>query len=236
MCATALAPALLLTSDSRDNVRLRLSSLIAVGLIVTGLLLSGSVGSFIAAISGAMCWLLLSGRLAPALWIGPTLVGFGAILNSQLAASPLQRLPVALALYGQDSSLASRLALDQTAWSLIQQSPLFGIGLDQAAQMAAVGNVVHNMLLSVWLGAGILGLVGALVILVSAIAGGITVFRHGGSYWDRQLALAFLASMLTVLLLGLSSPLLYQRYAWLPALMLIALRVRHARPNNERPR
>jgi O-antigen ligase len=107
---------------------------------------------------------------------------------------------------------------------LIQANPVFGIGLDQGAQMVAVGNLVHNMVLGVWLGAGLLGVLGVVILFFSATIAGVVAFRRGLTHRDRQLSIALLSSMLAVLIVGLSSPLLYQRYTWLPSLMLIALR------------
>src|SRR5260221_12468689 len=73
------------------------------------------------------------------------------------------------------------------------------------------------MLLLAWLGAGVLGLVG-IVLIASAI--GLRAIRI---FHADELARSVSLSYIGFLVYAQASPLLQQRFAWMPAAMIIAL-------------
>jgi hypothetical protein len=235
LAATAFVPALVLAVDSDSRVRRLLggASLVLVG---AGLLLSGSVGGVLAAAVATVLWLSVRGvtpRVA---------VTLGAVIASALllmsatgatnAPSPIRRvLDVTSARLPSDEqgSVYSRVDGYRRAWSRIQEQPFVGIGLDAASNERAIGETpVHNIVLNPWLTAGILGLVGIAMVALGVLGMGRTVLRHSLAR-DRPLDAALFCSFVAFIVLAMGQPILYVRYGWMSAAMLLALRAQRLR-------
>lgn len=91
--------------------------------------------------------------------------------------------------------------------------------------MTETGYAVHNVLIAAWYQAGFLGLVGISLLLGGAIAEGLRTLRQVPRREDhRDLVAGIVGSLTAAIVLGLGSPILYQRYFWLPFVMVLAVR------------
>ncbi|MBI3550479.1 MAG: O-antigen ligase family protein [Elusimicrobia bacterium] len=113
-CAATLLPVALSAAVSRRSAAAWLAS--AAG--AAGLAASGSRGAAVAAAAGAACWLLVSGRLKPRLWIAAAALGLGAA-----AAVGGSRL-------GRGYGDAMRVELWRAAARAAIARPVFGSGPD----------------------------------------------------------------------------------------------------------
>jgi len=99
------------------------------------------------------------------------------------------------------------------AWQAIQDSPLFGVGLD-AAYAASFDNVtvVHNVFLRAWYQGGILlaAAIGALTLAIILVALRAMRTRTNGTA---------AAVLVTIMAFALTSAFFEQAYYWLPALL-----------------
>jgi O-antigen ligase len=125
---------------------------------------------------------------------------------------------------GTGGTLYTRLDGYGLAWDRIKEDPFVGVGLDDASSLDLFGDkLVHNMFISPWATAGILGLVGILLMVGGAAALGCAAVRHALPR-DRGFAASLLASLLAFVLFGMSEPILFVRYGWFSAALLVALR------------
>jgi O-antigen ligase len=235
LAATAFVPALVLAVDSDSRVR-RLLGGASLVLIGAGLLLSGSVGGLVATSLATVLWLSIRGVTPRAALIlggvGAAALVLMSATGSTNAPSPFQRVvDVTTARLPSDEqgSVHSRIEVYRRAWSEIQEQPFVGIGLDEASSDRAIGDLrVHNILLNPWLTAGILGLVGIATLAVGILATGRAVIRHSTAR-DRPLDAALLCSFVAFIVFAMGEPIVYVRYGWMPAAMLLALRAQRLR-------
>jgi hypothetical protein len=235
LAATAFVPALVLAVDSESRVR-RLVGGASLVLIGAGLLLSGSIGGLVAAAFATLIWLSVRGvtvRVAVTLGaVGASALVVMSATGATNAPSPIERvLAVTTARLPSDEqgSVYSRVDVYRRAWSRIEEQPFVGIGLDEASNDRAIGETpVHNILLNPWLTAGILGLIGITMLAVGVLGMGRTVLRHSSTR-DRPLDAALFCSFAAFIVLAMGQPILYVRYGWMPAAMLLALRAQRLR-------
>ena len=124
---------------------------------------------------------------------------------------------------GTGGSVYTRLEGYDEAWSRIAEQPLIGVGLDEASSVAVLGpKLVHNMLINQWFTAGILGLLGIVIIITGVV---LTATRLMRASVDevRALSTALLASIVAFVVFGMGEPILFVRYGWFPAALLVAL-------------
>jgi hypothetical protein len=88
------------------------------------------------------------------------------------------------------------------------------------------GTAVHNMLLFAGVGGGVLAMIGMAMILASVLGFGFSMLVQpaGEPGKSSGLAAILFASYLAFLVYGLSAPILYIRYGWMAAALLVALR------------
>ena len=239
--AIAFAPALwAVTQPSRSPV-VRMLSLIALGFIGAGLVLSGSVGSLGAAVLAAGVWLALSTiRLRTILLggvAGIALAGLGLSMIEQTGGiSPLTRLERVTANEGAEGSLWYRIDGYQVAWEVIGAQPFIGVGLDDESSRTSVvglelmtdgttvyaGYQVHNVLIGAWYTAGLLGMLGVLAILAGVGRVCVVVTKRARGPDERGLMIALVAGYAGFFVFALTTVVLYQRYAWIVAVFLLA--------------
>lgn len=246
--ALALVPALWAAAQPHSSGPRRVASLVVVGFIGTGLILSGSVGSFLAAAVAIGLWLALGairlrtiGVVAVAAGIS-VMLGVG-ILEQAGITSPLDRVERVTESQGEEGSLWSRLDGYGAAWEVITRNPVIGVGLDdESSRTNVIGlelrtdgtavyarHQVHNMLLGTWYAAGLLGLLGVLAILVSVLRAGVLTVLRANSQDERFLAASLLANYGGFVVFALSTVALYQRYGWIGAVLLLALWAQQSR-------
>jgi len=237
LAATAFVPALMVAVDSPKSWQ-KLAGLASTALIVAGLLLSGSVGGMLGATVATVFWLALRGvslRLV---------VGIGAIAGSAFvlmtatgvtdAPSPVERInrvtSAQEAAQGTGGTFYTRLDGYREAWERIHEQPLIGVGFDEKSIDSVLGtdHGVHNIILSPWLSAGVLGLLGVVLMLYGAFSCGLTTLRLAAAR-DRSLLAALLASVVCFIIFAMGEPILFVRYGWFATALLVAVRAQQVR-------
>lgn len=239
LAATAFTPALMLAVDGSGRVK-RLVGTTSMVLIGAGLLLSGSVGGLLAAFLGTLLWFFLRGVTIRTVVILTAMVGAGFVLSSATgntnAPSPLKRIASVTASgvpAAHGGSIHSRVDVYRQAWARIDEQPLVGAGLDDATSARILGPTpVHNIFINPWFSAGVLGLLGILFLLCGIFAAGARALRVTGPP-DRTVVAALFASFVAFVIFAMGEPVLYVRYGWFPAALLLALRAQRARADSQ---
>jgi O-antigen ligase len=236
LAATAFVPALMIAIDSRRSTT-KLVGIACVGLIACGLLLSGSVGGLLAALIGVALWLAVRGvTIRTALTLG-AIAGAGFVLLSAVGwtdvESPLERVERVtapeLAASGRGGTVFTRIDGYREAWLQIQANPVIGVGLDEGSSQRVLGpKTVHNFLINPWFSAGIFGLLGILAIIAGAFAAGSKAVRLSPPS-GRPLAAALLASLVVFVVFAMGEPIIFVRYGWFAAALLITLHTHQRR-------
>jgi O-antigen ligase len=226
----ALIPALVVVLWMTKTVPMSMVAYIPLLLVTAGLVLSGSVGGFIAAVSGILLWFGL-GRLNFRLLLMFLVAGIGlfSLVETQRSVgAPLLLERIATVIEPSDSraTLWSRVGTYEAAWREIEINPLVGVGLSLGGTETVTGDAVHNVLLGVWFEAGLFGILGMLIILLSVFTLGRRTIMGASSQEERLVALCLVASFSAFVVYAMGAPVLYQRYGWVSAALLMALRRR----------
>jgi O-antigen ligase len=151
-------------------------------------------------------------RLVSAVW--------GVILALVVASGLVYALPIILErVLGDDAGSSShRMPLNYAAMSVIEQFPIFGVGLNNFATafhvydttrnsllFISVDHVVHNLYLLVWGEVGLVGLLAFLWIFLSAFWVARTVAKRGDS-WQRAVATGAACGLLAQMIHGMFDP------------------------------
>jgi|tagenome__1003787_1003787.scaffolds.fasta_scaffold20988995_2 O-antigen ligase len=230
LTAIAFAPALVIAARSRGRARLFTVPLVA--LIGAGVVLSGSVGGFLAAAVATAVYLFASGRARGTLaLVGALIVAafllFGSNGGSN-STSPFERLSKVTRSdepRARGGTLYSRIDTYRAAWAHIREDPFEGVGLDAASSIDRIGFEVHNVVLLPWYTAGVLGFLGIWILIASLFSVGFRVVGRARSPDERLLALSLYASFIAFVVFAMSEPILFVRYGWAPVGFLLALRV-----------
>jgi O-antigen ligase len=102
--------------------------------------------------------------------------------------------------------------------------------LDPNSGLTSTGFQVHNSLLGAWYQAGVLGIAGLILVLIGVFRIGYSVVVNAPTEEDWSFGAALLISFLSFIAFGMAAPILYQRYGWVSAAMLIALKARQDLP------
>jgi O-antigen ligase len=236
LAATAFVPALMLAVDSPRRA-VRVAGTISTALIAAGLLLSGSVGGLIAATVATMVWLALRGVSLRILVSGAAVAASAVLLMSATGStnspSPIDRIERVTSAEeagaGTGGTIYTRIEGYSLAWSRILEQPLVGVGLDLESSEAELGrHTVHNLILGPWFTAGVLGLVGIVMLIVGALRTGLRVLRTTPPQ-SRSFTAALLASLVAFVEHAMGEPILFVRYGWFPTALLIALNAQQIR-------
>ncbi len=199
----------------------RLAILVPVGF---GLVFTGSCGSWLGALAGLVCWVLLSEFKNPVLRgvavAGVILVLFVSVPGAFRRWTPL--LDDTTHLHERtelsDVGLRTRLIWWGDAARLIRQYPVLGIGFGRANSRAALclarasGNTApdlppaphaHNAILEVWLQMGPMGLILAFWLLTRVVRDLWRVRRTSGDHDARRLASSVIAGLAAIFVAGL---------------------------------
>jgi O-antigen ligase len=225
LSAVALIPALALASSPLLARKTRLMCWPLIGAISVGLILSGSVTAYVAVAAGLVAFVFVFHGIPKAQFLIATMLGASLVLffaTHPNVLSLFDRVSQVTAL-GGGSGYFRLLAL-QASWNEVQQNPIVGVGLDLPSQAAIIGGGPHAVAFEAWVGAGLLGILGVVLIHVSILREATAlVFRGRGEYGDHFNS-ALLVAFLVFVVCGLSGPYLYVRFGWIAAALVLALR------------
>lgn len=195
-------------------------------LIFVGLLLSGAVAGMIAAAGALLVWFGLGHLPTRALVLVAVLVTASVVIvqsgGSELPVTPLQRIErVTSSSDDPGATLWTRLETYRASLKRISENPIVGTGLASSDGLTTSGFVVHNVLLGPSDRAGLLGGLGMLLILFSVARIGRTIFIEASTE-DRPLCAALFSAFVAFLLFGMTAPILFQRYGWVAAALILA--------------
>jgi O-antigen ligase len=237
LSAIALIPALALASSPFLGRTTRLICWPLIGAISVGLTLSGSVTAYVAVAVGLLVFVFVFHGVSKAQFLIATVLGSGLLLffaNRPNVVSLFDRISQVTA--AGDSSGYFRVLALQASWNEVQQNPIVGVGLDLPSQAAIIGGGPHAVAFEAWVGAGLLGILGVVLIHVSILREATALlFRRRGEYGDHfnsALWVAFLIFMIC----GISGPYLYVRFGWIAAALVLSLRAVHSTSQDEVPR
>jgi O-antigen/teichoic acid export membrane protein/O-antigen ligase len=233
----AFVPAVMLAAREALAFPQRMLSYGFLLFVAAGLVLSGSVGALLAAGVGVFVWFSLQRATMHSKLVFATLgvlvVGVVAVQTMRGAATPLQRLnkvtSTSPAQTEGSGTLDSRIATYRVAVRAIKHDPFVGVGLDLASVTRPFGEIsyqydVHNLILGTWYKAGLLGLVGMLTALLAVFKTGWGAICASVSDAERTHAVALLCSVVAFVVFAMSEPVLYARFGWISAALVLALR------------
>lgn len=229
LCAIALPISICMITDAVRNRRSGIPFFVVLGLLnFAGLILSGSIGGFAAAVVGLLV-VALTTRWSVGLVVAATAASVGAavlVVAFSLGTLIIQRYSTVTGPAGDPSATFwTRLETISAAWEVMQRQPLVGVGLALGGAATDTGYAVHNVLVAAWYQAGILGLVGIALVLGVAITEGVRSLRLVPRRDDhRDIVAGIVGSLASAVVLGLGAPVLYQRYFWVPVAILLAVR------------
>jgi O-antigen/teichoic acid export membrane protein/O-antigen ligase len=235
LCAIAFVPAVMLTVRKGLSPPRRLLAYLGLMLVLAGLVLSGSVGAMIAALVAVFVWFALQPNSRR------TVLPFLAIVGAVLALTTFQSIrgdPTPLARFQHVTeprgeagagSLESRIETYRVATTAIKRDPFLGVGLDLVSVTKPFGLVsyeydVHNLVIGTWYKAGLFGLIGMLMVVIALLRLGWTVLRDSRTDSEEMMGAALLSSFVAFVAFAMSAPVLFSRYGWIPAALLLALR------------
>jgi O-antigen/teichoic acid export membrane protein len=235
LTAVALVPALMLAARRRITVPQRLFSFLLLLLVGSGLIVSGSVGALFAAAGAMFVWLAFQRTSLESLLIfaavGACVVGVVTVQALRGAPTPLERIDRVTSSNTTEGAgtLNSRIATYRVAAAKIKEHPFVGVGLDLVSVTKPFGVVsyeyeVHNLIIGTWYKTGLFGLAGILIAFLAVLRIGWTAILQSKSEPEQTLAVALLCSVVAFLGFAMSEPVLFSRYGWISAALLLALR------------
>ena len=236
LAAIAFIPALMLASRRRLSGVQRTVSYVLLLFVAAGLLLSGSVGALIAAGAATFVWFCFQrSSTHSVLAFGAIIVSAAAILAIQVARgapTPLDRLNKVTATSSTANgagSLDSRIATYRVAAKAIRRDPFIGVGLDLVSVTKPFGVVsyeydVHNLVIGTWYKAGLFGLIGMLLAVLAVLRTGWRAIVRSRSDEEQMAAVSLLSSFVAFVVFAMGAPVLFSRYGWISAALLLALR------------
>jgi O-antigen/teichoic acid export membrane protein/O-antigen ligase len=236
LTAIAFVPALMLAARHRISAPQRLLSYLLLLLVGAGLILSGSVGALIAAAAATFVWFAFQRTSIQSILVF-TAIGLCAIAVVTVQAmrgapTPLERFDMVTSSStagGGSGSLNSRIEIYRVATKEIKEHPFVGVGLDLVSVTKPFGIVsyeydVHNLIVGTWYKAGLLGLAGMLLALIAVIRTGWIAILRSKSEAEQMTAVALMSSVVAFVAFAMSEPVLFSRYGWISAALLLALR------------
>lgn len=198
-----------------------------LGVLCSGLLLSGSFTGFAGTATGILAFLLLDwGKRSIGMLLGIVALA-SAMLATGVGLPRAFQTRVATALEQGDISragtFAGRMELIQEAWGIVGDTTFVGLGVDQYRVVSADRAPVHNIYLLAWAEGGLLSLIGWLLMMVVPLSIALRSFA-----FDRGAAALVVAVALPFLIFSNAAPHMYAR-SWVVPLIL-ALGIALTRP------
>lgn len=224
-----LAIGLAFSNHSRKKQR---AALAAAALMAAAVLLSKSLGAWLAVLAAGLVWLAFYWRPARYLLLaaGAALLALVFFVIARGDISALGQIPVVGSLLGSMFIRPDRLEVYHNSLLLIQDFPLSGIGFGRSFSFTYSRYTLlipvefltnsHNLYLEIWLQQGLLGLAAFIALAVGILANARCQLESG----DRRLFYATWVGLLAVLVHGVSDarqyddPLCWVSFFWLLAL------------------
>ena len=126
-------------------------------------------------------------------------------------------------------SVESRIATYRVAASAIRRDPFVGVGLDLVSVTKPWGVVtyehdVHNLVIGTWYKSGLFGMMGILICLFAVLRVGWTSILRSRDDSEQMVVAALISSVVAFVVFAMGAPVLFSRYGWIPAALLLALR------------
>jgi O-antigen/teichoic acid export membrane protein/O-antigen ligase len=236
LCAIALVPAVMLTVRQGFSPARRVLAYLVLLLVMAGLVLSGSVGAMIAALAAVFVWFALQrssgGALVPFLVMVAAVLALTTVQSIRGDPTPLARFHHVTETAPGDAgagSLEARIATYRVAATAIKRDPFLGVGLDLVSVTKPFGVVsyeydVHNLVIGTWYKAGVFGLIGMLMAVFAVLRVGWTTILDSRTDNEEVVVAALLSSFVAFVVFAMGAPVLFARYGWIPAALLLALR------------
>ena len=117
----------------------------------------------------------------------------------------------------------------KNAVARIEADPFIGVGLDLVSITKPYGVIsyeydVHNLVIGTWYKAGLFGVIGILLALVAILRAGAAALRASLSEDEFRMAAGLISAVVAFAVFAISEPVLFTRYGWIPAALLLALR------------
>lgn len=230
ICATALSLVVGLWMTIKRNLLMDFLASSVFFITFSALILSGSVGSLLAAMVGLGLWALQGIRAARKILLLAVvaLIGIGYLVatdNLHIHTSYQRIFVVFEKSDPQGGTVNTRIQTYKIALNRIFENPLVGVGARQGGSLTSDGWAVHNYLLGAWYEAGIFGFIGLGIISLSILRMGYVCVQYARTQRERYLARGLVFAIISFLIYSLGAPGLYQRYGWIYAALLFALRV-----------
>jgi O-antigen/teichoic acid export membrane protein/O-antigen ligase len=226
----ALVPALMLAMRPAANRYQGLLGYLPLLLIGAGLVLSGSVGGFVAAFVALFLWFSALPRIPIRTVVIFAVAAIGAAVlfstqSSRDSPSPLERVDRVTGSSGDDqyATLWIRVEGYRLAGERIGENPLLGVGLDPESSTIGTSEV-HNIVIGLWFKAGILGLAGMAIMVGALFRLGWRSVVGAESTDEQMVALALVCALAGFAVFAMSQPVFFTRYGWVAAGLLLALR------------
>ena len=243
LTAIALVPALMLAAREGLSLRHRLFSYVLLLLVGAGLILSGSVSALLAAAVAIFVWFSLGRHSRKTLRVYAVIgICACAVIAGQSALggqTPLDRLERVTNSNPDNAtegagSLESRIVTYESAIKHIKKQPFLGVGLDLLSITKPFGIEsddydVHNVIIGTWYKTGLFGLIGMMWVLIVILTTGWRVVTRADADVERAAALALVCSVLAFIVFAMGQPVLYSRFGWISAALLLALRAVQSR-------
>jgi O-antigen/teichoic acid export membrane protein/O-antigen ligase len=236
LCAIAFVPAVMLTVRQGLSLSRRLLAYLVLLFVLAGLVLSGSIGAMIAALVAVFVWFALqrSSRrsLLPFVVMVAAVLALTTVQSIRGDPTPLARFHHVTETAPGDAgagSLERRRATYRVAATAIERDPFLGVGLDLVSVTKPFGVVsyeydVHNLVIGTWYKAGLFGLIGMLMAVFAVLRVGWTAILDSRTDSQGVVVAALLSSFVAFVVFAMGAPVLFSRYGWIPAALLLAVR------------
>ena len=239
ICAVAFVPAVMLATRPSLSARHRVTLVGLVFLTGGGLISSGSVGALLAASAAIFVWVAIQRMSLHSWFVFGGIIAIAVVVVTvqglRGAPTPLERITsvttpsTAATATSGSGSFDSRVAVYKVALSRIEADPFIGVGLDLVSITKPYGVVsyeydVHNLVIGTWYKAGLFGVIGILVAIVALLRAGTAALGASLSEDERRTAAGLISAVVAFTVFAMSEPVLFSRYGWIPAALLVALR------------
>lgn len=203
--------------------------LASAAVLVTGVLLSGSVSAMLALVAGIIGALIVN-HVSWRHWLTvcAMVLIFWLLIDSLPAIAPEITMPTSRiaevqGLGAGPSTIDSRLETIAYAWTHIQENPLSGVGLDDASGATIDGTVlVHNWLVRAQYQGGLALLIAVSLAAATMLAKNRAMTAAGYSWRIDRGIESLAASVLAAIVFSMTGPILFERWFWLPMILTSA--------------